>query len=145
MVEGKKARGKFILDDMSQCIATITTFAFIQQIRHPHELQIYPMLMISAYGVVMLLYNPNTDILLTSEALSWDFDISFLVIWLSLHYHSLSIGEGPKADDLKCGFKKVFEEHVDTRKYIYLEPSFKVGLKEKREVPEYRLNKKFKW
>ena len=28
------------------------------------------------------------------------FDISFLVIWLSLHYHSLSIGEGPKADVL---------------------------------------------
>ena len=78
MVEGKKARGKFILDDMSQCIATITTFAFIQQIRHPHELQIYPMLVISGHGVVMLLYNPNTDILLTSTALSRNFDFCFL-------------------------------------------------------------------
>ena len=136
VVKGKKQiRGKFISDDMSQCIVTITTFAFIQQIHHPHELQIKPMPVISSYGGVMLLYNPNTNILLTSEALSCHFDFCFLVIWLSLHYHSLSIGEGPKADNLKCGFKKVFEEHVDIRMYIYLEPSFKVGLKEKREVP----------
>ena len=103
---------------MSQCIATITTFAFIQQIRHPHELQIYPMLVISGYGFVMLLYNPNTDILLTSKALSRDFDFCFLVIWLSLLYRSLPIGEGLKTDDLKCGFKKVFEEHVEMRKYL---------------------------
>lgn len=100
--------------------------------------------MISGYRVAMLLYNPYTNILLTSEALSWDFDISFLGLWLLLHYHSLLIGEGPKADDLKYGFKKVFEEHVDMRKYFYLEPSLKVGWKEKREVPEYCSNKKFK-
>ena len=133
------------MDGMSQCIATITTFAFIQRIRHPHELKIYPMLTISGYGVVMLLYNPNTDILLISEAMSWDVDVSFLVIWLCLHYHSLLIGEGPKLDHLKCGFKKVFEKNVDTRKYVYLEPSFKSGyLKKKIEVPECRFVKKIK-
>lgn len=59
-------------------------------------------------------------------------------------YCSFSIGKGPEADDLKCGFKKVFEEHVERRKYIYLGPSFKDGLEEKIENPEYRFVKKLK-
>ena len=44
-----------------------------------------------------------------------DIDPFFSCDLVALHYHSLSIGEGPKADDLKCGFKTVFEKHVNEK------------------------------
>ena len=43
----------------------------------------------------------------------------------------IAISEGPKADNLKCGFKKVFEKHVENTKNIYLESSFTVRLKKR--------------
>ena len=120
----------FKLNDFSQCIATVTTFAFIQEIRHPGKRGMYPILMISRCGVVMILYSPSTDILLATPTIKWEYDTSFFVIWLSLHYHLFTI----KIPDKKaeCGFREKFEKYVTKEKYVYLQPSFKDGSKPKK-------------
>lgn len=92
----------------------------------------FPMLIISGCGVVMLMYNPN-DVLLAPETLAWEYDIAFLVIWLSLHYHFFKTDEA-ESDELKCGFKEQFEKYVKKDKYIYLEPLFKDGSKERKKT-----------
>jgi hypothetical protein len=130
LAEGKLRQEDIKINDFSQCIAAVTTFAFIQEIRHPGKREMYPILMISRCGVVMIVYSPSTDILLATPTLKWESDLSFFVIWLSLHYHLFTI----KIPDKKaeCGFKEIFEKYVTKKKYIYLQPSFNKRSKPKK-------------
>lgn len=135
IVEGKKTSARIDLSDLSQCIATITTFAFIQQLRQRSEIEMFPMLLITSRGIVMLLYNPNNDVLLTSEVLEWKHKITFYVIWVSLHYNIFK--PRPPTDELECGFKKIFEKYVNLSNYVYLERSFKNASQRKREIRSF--------
>ncbi|XP_068731920.1 uncharacterized protein [Montipora capricornis] len=68
-----------------QCIATILTFAQIQLKRHPEISYPIPMLRADPEGVVVLVYDYPSDLLMISHRLPWN-DFGFLVVWLVLHY-----------------------------------------------------------
>ena len=83
-MEGKSAV-QDSLSAMSQCVATIITFAQIQLKRHPEISYPIPMLRVDPEGVVVLVYDYPSDLLMISHRLPWN-DFGFLVVWLVLHY-----------------------------------------------------------
>ena len=84
LVEGKNAV-QDSLSAMSQCLATIITFAQIQLKRHPEISYPIPMLRADPEGVVALVYDYPCDLLLISQHIRWN-DFAFIVVWLILHY-----------------------------------------------------------
>ena len=102
LVEGKNAV-QDSLSAMSQCIATIITFAQIQLKRHPEISYPIPMLRVDPEGVVALVYDYPSDVLMISQRMRWN-DFAFIVVWLTLHYslfppHALSA-----LKDYRCGY-----------------------------------------
>ena len=81
--------GENVLQDslsaMSQCVATIITFAQIQLKRHPEISYPIPMLRVDPGGVVVLVYDYPSDVLMISQRIRWS-DFAFIVVWLILHY-----------------------------------------------------------
>jgi len=81
--------GKSVVEDslsgMSQCVATVITFAQIQLKRHPDISYPIPMLRADPGGVVVLVYDYRSDLLMISHRLPWN-EFGFFVVWLVLHY-----------------------------------------------------------
>ncbi|XP_068725500.1 uncharacterized protein [Montipora capricornis] len=84
VVEGKKGV-QDSLSQMSQCVATVITFAQIQLKRHPEISYPIPMLKADPGGVVVLAYDYRSDLLMISHRLPWN-QFGFFVVWLVLHY-----------------------------------------------------------
>ena len=53
--------------------------------RHPHISYPIPMLRADPGGVVVLVYDYRSDLLMISHRLPWD-EFGFFVVWLVLHY-----------------------------------------------------------
>ena len=73
------------LSGLSQCIATIITFAQIQIRRHPEISYPIPMLRVDPEGVVVLVYDYPSDVLMISQHIGWSC-YAFIAVWLTLHY-----------------------------------------------------------
>ena len=84
VVEEKKGM-QDSLSAMSHCVATVITFAQIQLKRHPDISYPIPMLRADPGGVVVIVYDYRSDLLMISHRLPWD-EFGFLVVWLVLHY-----------------------------------------------------------
>ena len=87
--ESEDGSGKNTVHDslgtLSQCIATIITFARIQLQRHPEISYPIPMLRVDPEGVVVFAYDYRSDVLMISQHIEWN-DFAFIVVWLILHY-----------------------------------------------------------
>ena len=93
------------LSALSQCVATIITFAQIQLKRHPDISYPIPMLRVDPAGVVVLVYDYRSDLLMISQYIRWN-DFAFIVVWLVLHY-SLFPPNAQWAKEMKdycCGY-----------------------------------------
>ena len=101
LVEGKNA----VQDSsaMSQCVATIITFAQIQLKRHPEISYPIPMLRVDPEGVVVLVYDYPSDVLMISQRIRWS-DFAFIVVWLVLHYSLFSPNGLSELKDYCCGY-----------------------------------------
>jgi len=105
IVEGKNAV-EDSLNAMSQCVATIITFAQIQLKRHPEICYPIPMLRVDPEGVVVLVYDYPSDVLLISERIRWN-DLAFIVVWLTLHYSLFPPNALSEVKDCCCGYSAV--------------------------------------
>ena len=88
---------------MSQCVVTIITFAQIQLKRHPEISYPIPMLRVDLEGVVALVYDYPSDVLLISQRIRWN-DFVFIVVWLILHYSLFPPNALSELKDYCCGY-----------------------------------------
>ena len=94
------------LSAMSQCVATIITFAQIQLKRYPEIPYPIPMLRVDPQGVVVLVYDYRSDVLLVSQRIRWT-DFAFIVVWLTLHYSLFPPNALSEFKDYCCGYSAV--------------------------------------
>ena len=102
LVEGKNAV-QDSLSALSQCVATIITFAQIQLKRHPEISYPIPMLRVDPGGVVVLVYDYPSDLLMISQRIRWN-DFAFIVVWLILHYSLFPPNALSDLKDYCCGY-----------------------------------------
>ena len=91
------------LSGLSQCIATIITFAQIQLRRHPGISYPIPMLRVDPEGVVVLVYDYPSDVLMISQHVEWG-SCAFIVVWLTLHYSLFPSIALSHLSDYCCGY-----------------------------------------
>ena len=103
IVEGKNAVHDS-LNALSQCIATIITFAQIQLKRHPGISYPIPMLRVDPEGVVVLVYDYLSDVLMISQRIGWG-SYAFIVVWLTLHYSLFPSNPLSDLSDYCCGYR----------------------------------------
>ena len=60
-------------------------FSYIQKERHRDITYAFPMLRVNPEGVVVLVYDSHSDVLLISDSCRWGI-VAILVTWLVLHY-----------------------------------------------------------
>ena len=121
-VEGKYGRPKseHELDEFSQSVATIATFASIQSERHSGlHTYTFPMLWVGKEGVMVLFYNKAYDILMMSKVISWDGYEVFAVIWSAVNHSILPILDLSRYKEFKCGLRAKFDEYRDTFRETY--------------------------
>ncbi|XP_068685167.1 uncharacterized protein [Montipora foliosa] len=92
------------LSALSQCVATVITFAQIQLKRHPGISYPIPMLRADPGGVVVLVYDYQSDLLMISHRLPWD-EFAFFVVWLVLHYSLFPPKVPSGCEDFCSGYK----------------------------------------
>ena len=102
IVEGKNAMHDS-LSGLSQCIATIITFAQIQIRRHPEISYPIPMLRVDPEGVVVLVYDYPSDVLMISQHIGWS-GYAFIAVWLTLHYSLFPSNALSELSDYCCGY-----------------------------------------
>ena len=100
--EGKNAMHDS-LSGLSQCIATIITFAQIQIRRHPEISYPIPMLRVDPEGVVVLVYDYPSDVLMISQHIGWS-GYAFIAVWLTLHYSLFPSNALSELSDYCCGY-----------------------------------------
>ena len=101
MVEGKTRRGSSSAR-YYQSIAALLAFSKIQKFRHREESDAFAMLIVCPTDVVILIYQPETDTFVISQALSWG-KVTYFFVWAVLHHKIFSI-EIPVPKE--CGFTK---------------------------------------
>ena len=118
LVEGKNTM-QDSLGTVSQCIATIITFARIQLQRHPEISYPIPMLRVDPEGVVVFVYDYPSDVLMISQHIEWS-DFAFIVVWLILHYSLFPPITFIPWKDCCCGYS-ARSCHISLRDPWYLE------------------------
>ena len=98
-MEGKNAV-QDSLSTLSQCVASIITFAQIQLKRHPEISYPIPMLRVD---VVVFVYDYPSDVLMISQRIEWN-DFAFIVVWLILHYSLFPPNTLSDLKDYCCGY-----------------------------------------
>ena len=98
------------LSTVSQCIATIITFAQIQLERHPEISYPFPMLRVDPEGVVVFVYDYPSDVLMISQRIEWN-DFAFIVVWLILHYSLFPSNALSDLKDYCCGYRAARRSH----------------------------------